>query len=189
VTERGVATIATTFARGEDAERKLVCAVIDALVPFGEHGCVNWASVFLDERARRLSMRTWKLISGVGVAIVAAWLAVTNLAYAATEFTCEVPWHGPIDTCFPKLDIPARGVVRIEVYTIRDKDGEDLKKPATFQILDTENKDAVVTTFDIRPHQSSLWVYESSLKMLVAKIRVNHPNVGKTTIRGNYSIK
>lgn len=133
-------------------------------------------------------MRTLNLISGVGVAIVGAWLAVTNLAYAKTEFTCEVPWHGPTDECFPKLDIPARGVVTIEVYSIQE-DGEDQTEPATFKILDTEHNNAVVTTFDVRARHSNTWIYESNLKLLVAKIRVNHPNKGKTIVRGNYSIK
>lgn len=133
-------------------------------------------------------MRTLNLLSGVGVAIVGAWLAVTNLAHAGQEFTCAVPWYSSTTECFPTLNIPARGVVTIEVYTIQE-DGDDVGGPATFQLLDTENKDAEVHTFRISARERSTWIYESNVKMLVAKVRVNHSNNGRTIIRGNYSIK
>ena len=133
-------------------------------------------------------MRTLNLLSGVGIAIVGAWLAVTNLAEAQTEFTCAVPWDGPDDSCISELKIPARSVVSIEVYTIQ-KDGKDQDRPATFQLLDTENKDAEVHLFTLGARSTGLWVYESNVKMLVAKVRVNHPNMSKTIIRGRYSVK
>jgi hypothetical protein len=134
-------------------------------------------------------MRALNLISGVGIAIVATWLAVTNLAYGAHEFTCEVPWTGDAYTCFPKLEIPARGLVTISVDTIRGEDGEDLMDLAIFYIKDMENKDAVVQTLEVRAHQSVSWRYESNVKLLVAKVHVNYSKSRKATIRGSYSVK
>jgi hypothetical protein len=133
------------------------------------------------------AMRSWNLLSAVGVAIVAAWLAVTNLAYAA-EFTCIIPWHGSTDTCFPQLDIPARGLVEIEVYTVQ-LDGEDVGGDVQFKILDTEQYDIPVHVISIGARSTGRWRYESSEKLLKAKIRVNHPKIGNVVVRGRYAIK
>jgi hypothetical protein len=135
-------------------------------------------------------MRTWSLLSGVGVAIVAAWLAVTNLAQAAEEFTCVIPWHGPTDSCFPTLKIPARGQVKIEVYTVQKKSsGEDVGGPVTFQILDTENNNVPVYTLYIPARSTGSWVYESSQKLLVAQIRTNHSLGNDVVVRGRYWVQ
>lgn len=132
-------------------------------------------------------MRTWKLISGVGVAIVAAWLAVTNLAYAA-ELACRAPWSGDTDCQWPNITIPARGVLVIEVYTIQ-VDGKDIDRPAEFTIFDTNNNNVKVHTMFVGARSTGSWMYENTEAPLVAKVRVNHPQLSDVVVRGGYSIK
>lgn len=132
-------------------------------------------------------MRTWKLISGVGVAIVAAWLAVTNLAYAA-EFACVVPWSGDTDCAWPNMTIPARGVLVIEVYTIQ-VDGKDIDGPAEFTVMDTNKNNVTVHKMFVGARSTGTWMYESTEAPLVAKVRVNHPKLSSVVVRGRYSIK
>jgi hypothetical protein len=133
-------------------------------------------------------MRTWKLISGVGVAIVAAWLAVTNLAYAGGEFTCVVPATGDTDCALPKISIPARGVFWVEVYTIQ-QDGKDQTGPASFKILDANNNNTYVHTVFVGARSTGSWMYESNVKELVAQVRVNYSDYKETVVRGRYIIK
>jgi hypothetical protein len=131
-------------------------------------------------------MRTLNLLSGVGVAIVAAWLAVTNLAYA-DEFTCVIPATGDTDCGLNSIAIPARGVVTIYVDSIK-KGGEDLKEPATFRILDTNKNNEEVASLTVSAGTSSRWIYPSNLRLLVANIRVNHGRWREVVVRGRYTI-
>ena len=135
-------------------------------------------------------MRTLNLLSGVGVAIVAAWLAVTNLAYA-DEFTCVVPATGDTDCGLNDITIPPRGVVTIEVYTIKKKkkNGEDLKEKATFRILDTNKNNEEVASLTVGAGTSSTWIYPSNLRLLVVNIRVNHGVWSDVVVRGRLTVK
>ncbi len=134
-------------------------------------------------------MRTLNLLSGVGVAIVAAWLAVTNLAYA-DEFTCVIPPTGDTDCGLNSITIPAVGVVTIEVYSIKNKStGKDLPESATFRILDTNKNNEQVGKLTVGAGTSSTWFYKSQLRLLVANIRVNHGDWTDVIVRGRLTIK
>ncbi len=131
-------------------------------------------------------MRTLNLLSGMGVAIVAAWLAVTNLAYA-DEFTCEIPWSGGTHCGLPKFDIPPQATLTIEVYSIQ-KDGKDTGGPVSFTVQDANRENVKVHTIDVGPRTSSSWKYDGKEKPLTAQLYVNHADVAKIVVRGRYTV-
>ncbi len=132
-------------------------------------------------------MRTLNLLSGVGVAIVGAWLAVTNLAYA-DEFTCVVPWSGDTDCDLPKFSIPPQGLLTVEVYSIQDNDGNQPKEAALFKVYDANKEGVMVKDFSASARTTVTWKYESKEKALMAQLRVNHPQTARITIRGRYTV-
>lgn len=133
-------------------------------------------------------MRTWNLISGVGVAIVAAWLAVTNLAYAA-EFTCKVPWYTDTTCGIPKFSIPPDGNLTIEVYTVK-KDGYDFTRVCpVFQIFDVNNGDRLLATLDDMCAGKSK-TYHNPMKATeqIVSLRVNVKQGNDIDITGRYTV-
>lgn len=133
-------------------------------------------------------MRTLNLISGVGVAIVAAWLAVTNLAYAA-EFACKVPWSGDTDCGFPKFTIRPQESIKIEVYSVtKESDGSDVGKPATFKLQDANNGNAVITDLSIRAGASGIWQNKNKETDLIVQMRVNVEQGNDVIVRGRYDV-
>ncbi len=132
-------------------------------------------------------MRSWNLLSAVGVAIVAAWLAVTNLAYAA-EFSCRVPWYSGTDCGFPKFEIPAQGTLTIEVYSIRrEDDGSGVTDAATFYIYDANKENMPVHHFSVSPGSTSTWKYDGKEAPLTATMRVNVDIKATLIVRGRYN--
>jgi hypothetical protein len=133
-------------------------------------------------------MRNLNLLSAVGVAIVAAWLAVTTLAYA-DEFTCTIPWYKSTDCRLPKFSIPPGGKLTIEMYTVK-KDGQDFTRTApVFQILDVNNNDTVMhTTPAIKPGTSH--TYQNPLKTTeqIVSLRVTISQGNDIDITGKYTV-
>jgi hypothetical protein len=133
-------------------------------------------------------MRTWKLISGVGVAIVAAWLAVTNLAHAA-EFACVVPWTSDTDCGWSKFTIRPQELIKIEVYSVQKKsDGSNVGKPALFTIKDTNNGDAVITDMAINAGNTGSWKNTSKETAFVVQMRLNVKQGDDVVVRGRYDV-
>ena len=130
-------------------------------------------------------MRKWKLVSGVGVAIVAAWLAVTNLAYAG-EFTCSVGWLGDTDCGLPTFTLRTGESLKIEVDSIQN-DGKDVGDPATFTVQDAK-KNKAIRTLVVAARTSASWKYEGQVSPLDVRLRVNHPAMETIVVRGRYTI-
>lgn len=131
-------------------------------------------------------MRTFHLISGVGVAIVAAWLAVTNLAYA-DEFTCTIPWSGGTYCSLPKFNIPPQAILTIEVYSLQ-KDGKDIGGPVSFTVQDANRDNLKVHTINVDPRNSTSWKYDSKETPLTAQLYVNHGDTSTLVVRGRYTV-
>jgi hypothetical protein len=131
------------------------------------------------------------LLSAVGVAVVAAWLAVTTLAQAA-EFTCKVPWYTDTDCKLPKFSIPPGGKLTIEVYTVK-KDGVDIfltkDRCPVFKILDVNNDDRLLKALKEMCAKTSQ-TYENPLKSTeqVVYLRVNVNQGNDIYIDGKYTV-
>jgi len=132
-------------------------------------------------------MRTLNLLSGVGVAIVAAWLAVTNLAYA-DEFTCVIPATGDTDCSLPKFSIPPQASLTIEVYSIRDDKGNNVDELIHFRVYDANQDNIIVGTIKQGLGTSLPWKYEGKEKPLTAQLRAYHEDYTKIIVRGRYTV-
>lgn len=131
-------------------------------------------------------MRTLNLLSGVGVAIVGAWLAVTNLAYAA-EFTCRVPWTGKAP-CAQPFTVRPQEQVTIEVYSIQyEADGKDVDLPAEFEFVDTSNQ-SVVGNLTVWSRTTSVWKNVNKETELHVQLRVNVEKNNNINVRGRYTV-
>lgn len=119
------------------------------------------------------------------MAIVAAWLAVTNLAYA-DEFTCNVGWVGNTECGLPTLTLRSGETLKIEVDSIQN-DGKDVGGLATFAVLDAK-KNKAIRTLSVAPRSSALWKYEGTESPLEVRLRVNHDAMKIIVVRGRYTI-
>ncbi len=127
------------------------------------------------------------LLSGIGVAIVAAWLAVTNLAYV-DEFTCTVPWSGDTDCNWPKINIAPSEMLVFEVYSVQH-DGKEVGETAWFKIQDANNNNVQVDEIPVSPRTTVIWSPPNKDTPLVAQLRLN-VHVNKTmVVRGRYRVK
>lgn len=131
-------------------------------------------------------MRNLNLLSGVGVAIVAAWLAVTNLAYA-TEFTCTVPWSGDTDCQLEKFTIRPGEKLQFEVYSVQE-DGKDLSVEVKFKIQDANKNNVTVDEVHVKPRTTVIWPYPNKENPLVAQLRVNVDQYSTIVVRGRYQV-
>lgn len=134
-------------------------------------------------------MRTLNLLSGVGVAIVGAWLAVTNLAEAGQEFACKVPWSGDTDCNWPKFSIRPQETIKIDVYSVqKESDGADVGKPAIFTLKDANVDNATITDLTIRAGASGLWKNVNKETALTVQMRVNVQQGDTVIVRGRYDV-
>ncbi len=132
-------------------------------------------------------MRNLNLLSGLGVAIVGAWLAVTSLAHAA-EFSCTIPWYTDTDCKLPKFSIPPEGKLRIEVYTVK-KDGRDFSTPCpVFQIFDVNNDNRLVHTTEICAGAAETYQNPKKTTEQIVYLRVDIGEKSDIDITGRYTV-
>ncbi len=133
-------------------------------------------------------MRNLNLLSGVGVAIVGAWLAVTSLAQAA-EFSCTIPWYTDTDCGLPKLSIPPEGKLTIELYTVT-KDGQDFTERCPFfQVLDVNNNNIELTK-PMKVCAKTAATYQNPMKTTeqIVSLRFNIKQGNNIHITGKYTV-
>jgi hypothetical protein len=133
-------------------------------------------------------MRNLNLLSAVGVAVVAAWLAVTTLAYA-DEFTCTIPWYKSTTCDLPKFSIPPGGKLTVELYTVKIRGRDFTQRCPFFQVFDVNNNNIELTK-PMEVCAKAAAIYENPLKTKeqIVYLRFTISQGNDVDITGKYTV-